>query len=93
MSYISVSYTYLWNRGIMHLWFLIALIESLFIIAVISKKRNLFTYKYSGIVCVLISILGVYANHYFSAMPMLKPILLAMPTIILGGHYGEVKYI
>ena len=31
-----------------HLWFLIALIESLFIIAVISKKRNLFTYKYSG---------------------------------------------
>lgn len=74
-----------------HLWFLIALIESLFIIAVISKKRNLFTYKYSGIVCVLISILGVYVNHYFSAMPMLKPILLAMPTIILGGALRRSK--
>lgn len=74
-----------------HLWFLIALIEALLIIAVISKKRNLFTYKYSGIVCVLISILGVTVNHYFSAMPLLKPILLAMPTIILGGAIRRSK--
>lgn len=74
-----------------HLWFLIALIESLLIIAVISKKRNLFTYKYSNIVCGLISILGVTVNHYFSALPLLKPILLAMPTIILGGAIRRSK--
>lgn len=68
-----------------HLWFLIALIESLFIIAVISKKRNLFTYKCSGIVCVLMLVLGIFVNHCFSAMPLLKPVLLAIPTVLLGG--------
>lgn len=73
-----------------HLWFLIALIEALFIIAVISKKGNLFTYKYSGIVSALVLILGVTANHYFSTMPLLKPILLAMPTILLGGGNTEM---
>lgn len=74
-----------------HLWFLIALIESLFIIAVISKKRNLFTYKCSGIVCVLMLVLGVFVNHYFSAMPLLKPVLLAIPTILLGGVIRRYK--
>lgn len=74
-----------------HLWFLMALIESLFIIAVISKKRNLFTYKYTGIVCVLMMVLGISVNHYYSAMPLLKPVLLAMPTIILGGALRRSK--
>lgn len=68
-----------------HLWFLIALLESLLCIAVVSKKCNLFTNKYSGVVCVLISVLGILFNHYFSAMPMQKTCFLAMPTIILGG--------
>lgn len=72
-----------------HLWFLIALIESLVVIWVISKKYNLYTNKYSGELCIVFSIIGVWVNHYIVTMPMQKIILLAMPTIILGGNTAK----
>lgn len=68
-----------------HLWFLVALIEALVIICIISVRYNIFTWKYIGILCVMLSMAGVAVNHYVISLPMQKTLLLAMPTIVLGG--------
>lgn len=68
-----------------HLWFLIALAESLLIIAILAYKCNPYTYKNIGVICFLCVLFGITITHKFVFVPFNMTLFIALPTIIMGG--------
>lgn len=68
-----------------HLWFLIALVESLLIIAILAYKCNPYTYKNIGVICFLCVLFGITITHKSVFLPFNMTLFIALPTIIMGG--------
>lgn len=68
-----------------HLWFLIALVESLLIIAILAYKCNPYTYKNIGVICFLCILFGITITHKSVFVPFNMTLFIALPTIIMGG--------
>ena len=74
-----------------HLWFLVALIEALFLIALLTKKINIFTSKRFSIICVFLLFLGVFITKIELSMPLKNTLLIALPSIVMGGGFEHIN--
>lgn len=74
-----------------HLWFLVALIEALFLIALSARKINIFTSKWIPAICVFLLYLGVFITKTGLSIPLKNTLLIAMPSIVLGGGIRAYK--